>query len=57
MFDSTMHYWLSRAIWRRFCTHTFPAAFDRMLNNAAMLTLSEIRMCVDLSGITIPNAC
>ncbi len=38
MFDSTMHYVLSRAIWRRFCTHTLSTvAFDRMLNDAAML--------------------
>ncbi len=38
MFDSTMHYVLSRAIWKRFCTHAdSTAAFDAAINDAAML--------------------
>lgn len=38
MFDSTMHYVLSRAIWSRFCRHDISMAdFDHMINRAAML--------------------
>ena len=38
MFDSTMHYVLSRNIWSRFCRHEISTAqFDCALNRAAML--------------------
>ncbi|MCE5342359.1 MAG: glycoside hydrolase family 13 protein [Eubacteriales bacterium] len=38
MFDSAMHYVLSRNIWKRFCTHSIPlSAFDTAVNDAAML--------------------
>ena len=38
MFDSTMHYVLSRNIWNRFCKHSISAeAFDCALNDAAVL--------------------
>ena len=38
MFDSTMHYVLSRAIWSRFCRHdTTTEQFDHSVNRAAML--------------------
>ena len=38
MFDSTMHYVLSRAIWSRFCRHdTTAEQFDWAVNRAAML--------------------
>jgi cyclomaltodextrinase / maltogenic alpha-amylase / neopullulanase len=38
MFDSTMHYVLSRNIWKRFCTHSISLpAFDAAINDAAML--------------------
>lgn len=38
MFDSTMHYVLSRAIWSRFCKHEITVAqFDHCINRAAML--------------------
>lgn len=38
MFDSTMHYVLSRAMWKRFCYHsTGLAEFDAAINGAAML--------------------
>ena len=38
MFDSTMHYVLSRNIWSRFCSHDISTeAFDHALNRAAML--------------------
>ncbi|MEG2207208.1 MAG: glycoside hydrolase family 13 protein [Clostridia bacterium] len=38
MFDSTMHYVLSRSIWNRFCTHsTSVQRFDWAVNRAAML--------------------
>lgn len=38
MFDSTMHYVLSRAIWARFCRHDISTqAFDWAVNRAAML--------------------
>jgi len=38
MFDSTMHYMLSRNLWKRFCHHSIPlSAFDAAVNNAAML--------------------
>ncbi len=38
MFDSTMHYVLSRAMWKRFCYHSIGLAeFDAAINDAAML--------------------
>ena len=38
MFDSTMHYVLSRAMWSRFCRHdTTTEQFDWAINRAAML--------------------
>jgi len=38
MFDSTMHYVLSRNLWKRLCTHTLSLeAFDAAVNDAAML--------------------
>ena len=38
MFDSTMHYVLSRAMWNRFCHHsTTMKQFDGCINRAAML--------------------
>lgn len=38
MFDSTMHYVLSRNIWNRFCYHNITTAqFDAALNRSAML--------------------
>ena len=38
MFDSTMHYVLSRNLWKRFCSHTISLdVFDAAVNNAAML--------------------
>ena len=38
MFDSTMHYVLSRAIWSRFCRHDISLKeFDHLINRATML--------------------
>lgn len=38
MFDSTMHYVLSRNIWKRFCYHNISLpAFDAAVNDAAMM--------------------
>ncbi|MCL1855810.1 MAG: alpha-amylase family glycosyl hydrolase, partial [Clostridia bacterium] len=38
MFDSTMHYVLSRALWNRFCRHCITTeAFDGVVNRAAMM--------------------
>lgn len=38
MFDSTMHYVLSRNLWNRFCHHAIPIrAFDWAVNRAAMM--------------------
>ncbi|MEA4999492.1 MAG: glycoside hydrolase family 13 protein [Candidatus Limiplasma sp.] len=38
MFDSTMHYVLSRNLWKRFCQRSItPAEFDAAVNGAAML--------------------
>ena len=44
MFDSTMHYVLSRNIWNRFCYHKISAEqFDWAVNRAAMLYPQRIQ--------------